>query len=97
METQLGKTPYRGGFGEYYCSQACYDNAGKYGFSVMMQNQQGVCGFCQKSVSASMYGAVECGAIPYENMTLFICTSCASKAKSYLASYPKCCMCQKNL
>ncbi len=33
----------KGGFGEPYCSQACYDNGGKYAAAVMLKNQTGVC------------------------------------------------------
>jgi hypothetical protein len=86
-----------GGFNEPYCSSACYDNGGRYASAVMLKNQSGVCGFCQKPVRASMYGALECSAIPYEDMTLFICLSCSEKAKAHLKNYRKCCMCQRDI
>ena len=87
----------RGGMNEPYCNSKCYDDGGRYASSVMLKNQSGVCGFCQKPVQASMYGKATCAAIPYEEMTLFICTKCASKAKNHLSGYRKCCMCGKSL
>ena len=49
----------RGGFGEPYCSQECHDKGGKYIAAVMLKNQTGVCGVCQRPVQASMYGGGE--------------------------------------
>lgn len=86
-----------GGFGEPYCSQACHDNGGKYAAAVMLKNQTGVCGFCQKPVHASMYGESTCAIVPYEGVNLFICNSCVSQGKTYLNNYRKCCMCQKSI
>ncbi len=88
---------YQGGLGEPYCSQTCYTDGGRYASSVMLQNQAGVCGFCQKPVRASMYGVPECAAIPFEGMTLFVCPACMNKARSFMNSYGKCCMCQKGI
>ena len=92
-----GYSPHRGGMGEPYCSAKCYNDGGRYASSVMLQGQSGVCGFCQKPVRASMYGEATCGAVPYEGMTLFVCTSCAQKARRHFMNYHKCCMCQKSL
>ena len=86
-----------GGFGEPYCSQECYEKGGKYISAVMLKNQTGVCGVCQRPVQASMYGAANCVVVPYEGVNLFICKSCTSKGKAHLQSYRKCCMCQKPL
>ena len=87
----------RGGFGEPYCSQACYDNGGRYVSAVMLKNQSGVCGICQKPVRASMYGQPECAAVPYEGMTLIVCVGCTAKGKAHLQGHRKCCMCQGTL
>jgi hypothetical protein len=87
----------RGGLGEPYCSDQCYEKGGKYASAVMLKNQTGVCGFCQKQVQASMYSASNCGVIPYEGINLFVCSNCVGKAKEYLGSYRKCCMCQKEI
>jgi hypothetical protein len=87
----------RGGCGEPYCSQECYENSGKYAAAVMLKNQTGVCGFCQKPVQASMYGASACAIVPYESVNLFICNSCIAKGQAYLKDYRKCCMCQKTV
>jgi hypothetical protein len=87
----------RGGLGEPYCSQACYDSVGRYAASVLMQNQSGVCGFCRRTVQASMYGEPACGAIPYEGMTLFVCTGCTARSREHLADHPRCCVCLKPL
>lgn len=86
-----------GGFGEPYCSQECYDRGGKYAFAVMARNQTGICGFCQRPVQASMYGARNCAIIPYEGVNLFICNRCTREGQEYLKNYRKCCMCQKDL
>jgi len=99
-DTAYGGRPsgtYHGSLSEPYCSQACHDNGGLYVLSTMLQNQTGVCGFCQRPVKASMYGIPECAAIPFEGKTLFVCTACVDKAKLYMSSYQKCCMCQKNI
>jgi len=94
-ELESQRERFSGGFGEPYCSHECFDKGGSYASSVMLQNLSGVCGFCQKPVKASMYGVSECGAIPYEGVTLFVCLSFAEMAKSHLNTNPKCCMCQK--
>jgi hypothetical protein len=87
----------RGGLGEPYCSQECHSRAGDYIAAVMLKNQEGVCGICQKPVQASMYGEPTCTIIPYESVNLFFCTECIEQGRTYLQSYSKCCMCQKNL
>ncbi len=86
-----------GGFGEPYCSQTCLDEGGRYAAAVMLKNQSGVCGVCQRPVQASMYGTPTCAAVPYEGMTLFVCTSCTSQGKAHLRSHTRCCMCRKPL
>jgi len=100
-EAKLDAMVVRGGFKEPYCSQKCLDDAGSYAFSAMVQKQEGVCGFCQKPVRATMYGTkegfVDCVVMPYEGVTLFVCTSCVVEGSTYLKSYKKCCMCQKDL
>jgi hypothetical protein len=87
----------RGGFGEPYCSEKCYEEGGKYIAAVMLKNQTGVCGICQSPVQALMYGASNCAVVPYEGMNLFICNNCTAQGKAYLQNYTKCCMCQKPL
>lgn len=87
----------KGGFGEPYCSNDCYEQGGKYISAVMLNNQPGVCGFCQNPVQASMYGESNCAVVPYESINLFICLDCVDRAKEYLQNYNKCCMCGKNL
>ena len=87
----------RGGFGEPYCSQACHDAGGSYISAVMLKNQAGVCGVCQRPVQVSMYGHTNAAVVPYEGVNLFICEHCTDQGKAYLQSYKKCCMCQKPL
>ena len=87
----------RGGLEEPYCSQACRDQGGRYAAAVMMKNQTGVCGFCQRPVQASMYGAADCAVVPYEKINLFVCNACAGRARAYLRDYKKCCSCQQHL
>ncbi len=86
---------FHGSLGEPYCSIGCLGSAGRYASSAILQNQDGVCGFCRKPVKASINGAAGCAVIPYEGITLFVCPDCANKAKTYMEDYHKCCMCQK--
>lgn len=87
----------RGSLGEPYCCNECYEKGGRYISAVMLKNQSGVCGFCQKPVRASMYGRAECAVVPYEGVNLFICPNCAGRAKAHLENYRKCCMCGKSV
>lgn len=87
----------RGGFGEPYCSEECKQKGGKHAADIMLQNQTGECGFCSKPVTASMHGNLECGVVPYQGKTLYICNDCGQKAKEYFKNYYKCCLCQKEL
>jgi hypothetical protein len=81
----------RGGFGEPYCSDECYDKGGKYAAAVMLKKQSGVCGFCKRPVQASMYGVSNCAIVPYEGVNLFICDTCVKQGQEYLRKYGKCC------
>ncbi len=85
----------RGGLGEPYCSVDCHGKGGKYAAAVMLKNQSGVCGFCQKPVQASMFGPADCAVVPYEGINLFICSVCTSRGREHLRKYRKCCMCGK--
>jgi len=87
----------RGGFGEPYCSVKCLSQAGKYSSAVLLKEQTGVCGICQRPVQATMYGTPECVAIPFEDKTLFVCVLCVKEARTFLGNYKKCCVCQKTL
>ncbi len=87
----------RGGFGEPYCSDGCYETGGRRISPLMLNNQPGACGFCKRPVRASMYGEPECVVVPYENTSLFICMNCTEKGKAHLQDYQKCCVCGKPL
>lgn len=87
----------RGGFGEPYCSQVCYEKGGQYISSVMLKKQTGVCGVCQRQVQVSMYDAYNCAIVPYEGVNLFICDRCTTQGENHLSNYQKCCMCGKQL
>lgn len=89
----------RGGAGEPYCSEKCFEEGGRHLSIVMMKSQNGYCYFCKKPVKASLYGAIGCSVIPYEGSTLFFCIDpdCINKAKLHLTEYRRCCMCQKDL
>ncbi len=84
----------RSGLVEQYCSQECHDRAGDYIAAVMVKNQEGVCGICQRPVRASMYGEPTCAIVPYEGMNLFMCTEVIEKGSARLQrqSYPRCCL-----
>lgn len=98
--SEAGTAPvkvYRGGAGEPYCSQECYDKGGKYAASVMLKEQSGVCGLCGASVKVSMYGESNSTVVPYEGKNLFVCENCVYKGREFLMHYKKCCMCQRPL
>jgi len=83
----------RGGFEEPYCSKQCYDDAGRYAFTLQRQKANGVCGMCQSPVTVSISG----GGIPHEGKTLYVCPACTKKIGNYFKAYKNCCMCQKSL
>ena len=87
----------RGGFGEPYCSQECRDRGGAYISALMLKNQTGICGVCQRPVQASLHGAATCALVPYEGINLFVCDRCTARGKAHLQNYQKCCLCQKPL
>ena len=80
-----------GGFGEPYCSDKCYEDGGRYAFTLARESASGQCGFCRKPVTVGVSG----GGAPHEGKTLYVCDGgCGTRARDYFKTYNKCCMCQ---
>lgn len=86
-----------GNLGEPYCSNECLNNGKRCAESMSFYTHMGVCGFCQKPIRDTGYGTRQSSAIPFEGKTLYVCPNCTEKAKQYMKSYHKCCMCQKTI
>lgn len=87
----------RGGFEEPYCSDKCYNKAGKEIADRILMGTSGVCAFCQSPVYASMENAGECAFFPYRKQLFFICKTCFPKGKEHVKTINECCMCGKSL
>ena len=88
----------RGGAGEPYCSEECYNGAGVGIYGASVKGITGICGFCQSPVRyGPSMSVTNCTAIPHKGRaeTLFICTKCLDKGKKYLRKMKQCCMCGK--
>lgn len=81
----------RGGFGEPYCSEACYEEAGRAMATARLRGEAGDCAYCGRTVGsrhlilASREGLV------------FFCESCADRVGPEVRSRATCYMCQKAL
>ncbi|NLE76885.1 MAG: HEAT repeat domain-containing protein [Chloroflexi bacterium] len=84
---------FRGGLGEPYCSQECYDRAALYAMLDIPDATCSLCGTRAFTTSAGRNYAV----IPYEGKTWVICRSCVPTMQARLQSAEKCAMCQKGL
>ena len=86
----------RGGFNEPYCSDTCYENAGRRITEGLFSNVSGHCSFCQQSVTVSPVSPVKL--IPYRNKFLFICPKCEQRGAVYVKyNISECCTCGKKL
>ena len=88
----------RGGCGEPYCSEKCYNEAGVGIGSAYTKGINGTCGFCQSPVRFGPNTSVtNCVAFPHKGRaeTLFVCTKCFDKSKKYVREMKQCCMCGK--
>ncbi len=85
----------RGGFGEPYCSDNCYNAAGREISGGLFSGIRGQCGFCQREVSVSLGSEVKL--IPYRDAFLFICSACRYSATDYVNKIQECCMCKMPL
>ena len=95
-EDESGMT-HRGGIGEPYCSETCYDKGGKHGGAIRLNQESGVCSICQTPVRMSLSSAG--AAFPYGGQTLYICgsASCREKVRAFVDTKNVCCMCGKTL
>ena len=85
----------RGGREEPYCSQACYDQAGREIFAANQRGETAPCGFCQKPVTLEAGSGI--GMIPFRKQHLHICRECEREADAFIADIDECCMCGKAL
>jgi len=90
----------RGGGGEPYCSEKCYNQAGIGINGAFSKGIRGVCGFCQEPVQyGPSFSVTNCVAFPMKGptQTLFICRKrkCIEKSKKYISKLKECCMCGK--
>ena len=83
----------RGGLGEPYCSQSCFDAAARYAMTDIIS---GKCSLCGKSVGIGS-GPRDHTVIPYEGRVWIVCQNCAPGMRNKVQSYTKCCKCQKPL
>lgn len=77
----------RGGFGEPYCSKACYDEAGRAMGKARFTRASGACEYCKKSVSEPEVILAKGGRL------VFICGSCANAAQAKIKLLPECYFC----
>lgn len=87
----------RGGAGEPYCSQQCYDDGGKHAMAIRLRGESGVCAVCQTPVKMGL--ASDGAAFPYDGRTLFVCGSanCRERATAFVNQKNVCCMCGRAL
>ena len=81
----------RGGFGEPYCSDDCYEFAGREIGAAVVRGIAGSCGLCQKEVTVTIGAATKL--IPYRGKFLFICPACEHKGSKFVSRIHECCMC----
>ena len=82
---------HRGGLGEPYCSEKCYDAAGKDIALANIHGYSGPCGFCQRPVRLST-GSGNL-AHPFRRIFLYICPACRARAEAHAAQIHECCFC----
>jgi hypothetical protein len=84
--------------GDKYCSQGCYDEAGRKYFAWQTAHLAGNCKFCGSSVSAGYSGydtGKMCLIFTWQNQPMFVCGTCAraGKQKEFFTQNNKCCNC----
>jgi hypothetical protein len=86
----------RGGFGEPYCSDKCYREAGARITGSLIQGITGLCAFCKSPVEKRIYYSNDI-AFPYKGKTFFICKNCLDEGQDFVKKIDECCMCGKIL
>lgn len=81
----------RGGLGEPYCSERCYNAAGKDIAAAILQGYDGPCGFCQRPVRLG-HGSGNF-AHPYRKVFLYVCPACRAKGEAHAVKLTECCFC----
>jgi hypothetical protein len=81
----------RGGFGEPYCSEACYDQAGRAMATVRLTGAAGACEYCKGLSTPRNITLVKKGRL------VFICQSCAASVRGEIQTMSRCYMCDTPL
>jgi hypothetical protein len=84
--------------GDKYCSESCYEEAGKKYFTWRSVNLAWDCEFCHKALTAGSFGydPDQMALIfTWQNQPMFVCGACArqGKAKQFFDKENKCCTC----
>jgi hypothetical protein len=85
----------RGGLGEPYCSETCYNAAGKDIAGANLRAYDGPCGFCQQPVRLGLGSGN--AAHPFRKVFLYVCPGCRSRAEAHAAKIQECCFCGRGL
>ena len=81
----------RGGFAEPYCSDDCFNKAGREIGAALLPGIKGTCGFCKRAVTVALGSDTKL--IPYRRAFLFICSECQQRGGDYVSSIRECCFC----
>jgi hypothetical protein len=81
----------RGGFGEPYCSEACYDQAGRAMATARLTGAAGACEYCKSVIGPRHVTLVKGGRL------VFICQSCAARVQAEIQALSRCYMCDAPL
>jgi hypothetical protein len=81
----------RGGFGEPYCSEACYDQAGRAMATARLTGAAGACEYCKSVIGPRHVTLVKRGRL------VFICQSCAARVQAEIRALSRCYMCDAPL
>jgi hypothetical protein len=81
----------RGGFGEPYCSETCYDQAGRTMATARLTGAAGACEYCKSAVGPRHVTLVKRGGL------VFICQRCADRVQPEIQALSRCYMCEAPL
>jgi serine/threonine protein kinase/cytochrome c-type biogenesis protein CcmH/NrfG len=81
----------RGGLGEPYCSERCYDSAGKDIAAANLRGYNGPCNFCQCPVRLGLGSGNF--AHRFRKNFLYVCHRCRSQAEAQARDILECCFC----
>jgi hypothetical protein len=90
--------PYRGGFNEPYCSEACFRQGGEIISNEFAKRSSRMCALCDKYTTLGIHnaGVIYLNACSGNRITI-IDAPCAEVAKDILSHYTKCSICKKDI